>query len=356
MDRLGPRPALLLVFALCVAALAWMQWRAQATVSLHAVGWAAATEHSAQAETTVAQVHVHPGELVQAGQPLVTLSALPLRREAQLLDAEITRTRRLADLERLRSQRQTWRDDLEAARLRTEARRELVQARSQEASARDRVQATERWEEKLAQRAQRRLTNGQDWEQAQRDLDWERAALKAARQQRSTNTALLNDLEALDAPDLLTETTQSYYQAELELLQRRRAHLAELLASLQIKARHGGRVQAIAAVGSPAAPGQSLVSLLPRFAPEVVAWFPPETNPASLTEGTPVTLRAGQRRCASAGQVVRVGASVQAAPPQLPAPLLGVGATTGLPVYITVPQNCPLGVGQLIQASLQASR
>lgn len=358
LDQLGTRPLLLLAFLLSAAALGWMQWHSQTTVSVHAIGWAAATEYSAPVEATVSQVHVQPGQFVQAGQPLLTLSSLPLRREVELLDAEIQRMERLALLESLRGQQERWRYDLEAARLRGDARRELIQVRSQETQARDRVQATQAWEARQAERAQRRLTSSELWEQAQRDLAWEQAQLKAARQQRSTNADILEQLQQTQPPQeqALRQSTQDYYEAELALLRQRRAHLAQLLSQLQLKARHSGRVLHVASVGSAATPSSSLVSLLPEKAPEVIAWLPPETNPASVSPGTPVTLASQHQRCASQGSVARVGASVQATPPQIPAPLLGLGATTGLPVYISVPGDCPLGVGQLLQARLQPPR
>lgn len=145
----------------------------------------------------------------------------------------------------------------------------------------------------------------------------------------------------------LGSQTDALFGAQLELLQTRRAQLQDDLHHLTIASESSGRVTTIAPQGSSVAIGSSIASVMPEYAQEIVAYVPPETDPMLVVPGTPVQLAETQSRaCREMGSVLRRGAGVAEAPGQL----RGLFRTPvhGMPVYISIPDGCQLGPGQVL--------
>ena len=83
-----------------------------------------------------------------------------------------------------------------------------------------------------------------------------------------------------------------------------------------------------------------------------MAYAPPHTNPLELRAGTPVAVTASG--CPAEAVILRIGAQVVQAPDQLQTRLLS--PVQGLPVHISIPEGCSLGIGQVAQADLLTSR
>jgi multidrug resistance efflux pump len=165
---------------------------------------------------------------------------------------------------------------------------------------------------------------------------------------------MVNEERWLDAPlrtrpsqpSLLRQTAE-LFEARLDLLRTRRAQLLEDRDNLTVKSHSRGRVSLVVAEGTSVAIGTSVATVTPEYAEEIVAYVPSDTEPALIRPGTAVQLSGpGTLSCTGLGSVLRRGAAVERAPDQvrgvLPVPVLG------LPVFITVPDGCQLGVGQLL--------
>jgi multidrug efflux pump subunit AcrA (membrane-fusion protein) len=148
-----------------------------------------------------------------------------------------------------------------------------------------------------------------------------------------------------DRPSL-EKPTEALYAKELAVLQTRRRQLLEDLTNLTIKSSRDGRVVLVAAPGSAVAAGSSVVSLAPQFAEEIVAYVPSNTHPESIAVGAPVRISQPARSCTGQAEVLRRGGAVEEAPGQLSG-LLRL-PVHGMPVYISVPQGCSLGIGQVL--------
>jgi multidrug efflux pump subunit AcrA (membrane-fusion protein) len=148
-----------------------------------------------------------------------------------------------------------------------------------------------------------------------------------------------------DGPSL-ENPTEALYAKELAVLQIRRTQLLEDRESLTITASHPGRIAVVANTGSAVAKGSSIASVSPEFAEEIVAYVPPETQPTLVAIGATVHIARPAFACSGSGEVLRLGATVQEAPRQLLSLLRF--PVHGLPVYISIPKDCQLGVGQVL--------
>lgn len=148
-----------------------------------------------------------------------------------------------------------------------------------------------------------------------------------------------------DGPSL-ENPTEALYAKELAVLQIRRTQLLDDRESLTVTASHPGRIAFVANTGSAIAKGSSIASVSPEFAEEIVAYVPPETQPSLIALGTAVHIARPAFACSGPGEVLRRGATVEEAPGQL----LGMlrFPVHGLPVYISIPKDCQLGVGQVL--------
>lgn len=148
-----------------------------------------------------------------------------------------------------------------------------------------------------------------------------------------------------DRPSL-EEPTEALYARELAVLQTRRRQLLEDREGLTILAGSAGRIVRVAAPGTSVAATSSVASLNPEFATEIVAYVPSATPPNNIEVGAPVQIAQTGNGCVGEGEVLRRGAAVEIAPGQLQTFLRT--PVHGLPVYISVPDRCRLGVGQVL--------
>lgn len=142
------------------------------------------------------------------------------------------------------------------------------------------------------------------------------------------------------------DETEALYAAELEVMQTRRSQLQETRSHLTVTSQISGRVALIAAKGSSVAFGTSVAAVIPEFANEIVAYVPPDTDPDRIQPGVPVQIARHFATCAGSGSVLRRGAAVEQMSGQIDN-LFGIAAH-GMPVYISVPSDCKLGVGQVL--------
>jgi multidrug resistance efflux pump len=141
--------------------------------------------------------------------------------------------------------------------------------------------------------------------------------------------------------------TDALYAAQLEVLHTRRSQLLEDRSQLTVASRASGRVAFVAPAGSPVAVGTSVASVTPDHADEIVAYLPAGTDPALIEPGTPARLLDSRMAaCYAPGAVQRRGAAVMQAPAQLEGFLRF--PVHGMPVYISIPDGCELGVGQVL--------
>ena len=266
-DAIGARPFGILVFALSITLLVYLQSGVVGSIRADAVAAAGLIEQPARVSSYVTKVYVRAGDAVDVGAPLVDLSPHFIDRELSRIDAEFQK---------------------------------LLH------------------ESKLAQA--RLLIKEQRW-------------LNPQMRRRP------------DGPSLETPT-EALYAKELVALQVRRTQLLADREALTIKASHPGRIALVVNTGSAVGKGSSVASVSPEYAEEIVAYVSPDMQPDLVAVGSTVHIARSSFACSGAAKVLRRGATVQEAPGQL------VGLLRfpvhGLPVYISIPPDCRLGVGQVL--------
>ncbi|MCH7866670.1 MAG: hypothetical protein IH881_03165 [Myxococcales bacterium] len=266
-DAFGARPFGILVFALSITLLVYLQSGVVGGIRADAVAAAGLVEQPARVSSYVTKVYVRAGDAVDVGAPLVDLSPHFIDRELGRIDAEFQK---------------------------------LLH------------------ESKLAQA--RLLIKEQRW-------------LNPQMRRRP------------DGPSLETPT-EALYAKELAALQVRRSQLLADREALTIKASHPGRIALVVNTGSAVGKGSSVASVSPEYAEEIVAYVSPDMQPDLVAVGSTVHIARSSFACSGAAKVLRRGATVQEAPGQL------VGLLRfpvhGLPVYISIPPDCQLGVGQVL--------
>ena len=141
--------------------------------------------------------------------------------------------------------------------------------------------------------------------------------------------------------------TEAVFAARLGQLHGRRKQLLEDRDLLVVLSHADGRVQFILDSGASVALGTTIATVVPERADEIVAYVPAETDPTQILPGSEVRIvNAGVSGCRESGTIRRFGASVLEAPGQLRGPLRF--PLYGLPVYLSVPEGCELGVGQVV--------
>ncbi len=154
------------------------------------------------------------------------------------------------------------------------------------------------------------------------------------------------DMRLRPAGPSLERPTEALYAEELAVLQVRRSQLLEDREALTISAARAGRVVSIATAGVSVAPGTSVALIAPEFADQIVAYVPAETKPAVIAIGAPVQISRPAFACDRTGTVLRRGAVVEEAPGQLRNVFRF--PVHGMPVYISIPEGCSLGIGQVL--------
>ncbi len=151
----------------------------------------------------------------------------------------------------------------------------------------------------------------------------------------------------------LEKPTEALYATELAVLQTRRNQLLDDRNGLTIKASRDGRIMLVAGPGSAVAAGSSVASISPEFAQEIVAYVPAATPPTSIAVGVPVDLGRAGASCSHSATVLRRGAGVEEAPGQLRS--FFTAPFHGMPVYISIPEDCQLGIGQVLSVEFPRS-
>ena len=166
----------------------------------------------------------------------------------------------------------------------------------------------------------------------------------------------------LSAPDRrrpsrpsLSSETEAFHAARFEFLKTRRAALLKDREQLAVTSSLRGRVVATMPLGASVDVGTSVATVAPAHAEEIVAYVPPETDPVLVEIGTPARLLESQvAGCRAYGTVLRTGAGVVEAPAQLRGFLRL--PMHGMPVYISIPEGCELGVGQVLAVEFAVAR
>lgn len=354
-DRLRVRPGGLIVFVLSAFALVVLNSGSMGRARAPAVGRAVISHHPSPVASVIEEVHVHPGDEIEAGAPVITLSSRFLERELALVDAEIRGVTTRARLEQAELEQQVTEraESLELAL--SKARRDHRRARA--LGARQKALAAEA-EEQLQAVSQRVKTGVAPIDElfaARWALESQRTGTDEATTLAQAERALMADLERTLGPmsktSGLAEPMRAAHQAELEQLLERRRGIVEDLGALTIAARSNGRVLSVLAPGASVAQDTSVAEVLPDRAGEIVAYLPPDEDAERLTPGDQVLLA---RVCPGPAKVIRRGAAVEQAPGQL-ANVLGA-PIFGTPVYIEIPPDCSLGVGQVLSVGLSVDR
>lgn len=164
---------------------------------------------------------------------------------------------------------------------------------------------------------------------------------------------LSQDLRLSPDRPSLEQPMKALYAKELELLHTQRSQLLEDRAGLTVQATEKGRVVEVALLGSSVAAGGSVASVSPEYAREIIAYVKADTQPASISPGSPVRITRPALTCGGEAAVLRRGGAVTEAPGQLRGFLRF--PVYGMPIYISIPEHCQLGVGQLLTVEFPRS-
>jgi len=352
--RFGIRPAaLLVVMGSGVLVFSMLRIRRSEFVA-PAVTQATSAALASVIAARVARVHVSLGQRVRAGQLLATLSAPELESERDEVDARIRRLARAAEVAQLDLMRGLHAEQREALarlgevqgatrRAEAEAEREGAEATAAVsflAQAEQLVKAGMLAPDVAAERA---LV-------ATRESAQQREAGAVLEAERRRVGALRRDLGRMDAPKGLVEATAELYEAELEVLQRRRSGLLASLTLLSLKSPVDGVVAEILPEGSVALAGATVARVVPPFASDVVAFAPASAPPSPLTGKVPFSVMLADGRECNGKASPRTTGELTRKPEQLVGPG-GFGAF-GFALSVALGSNCRLPIGQIVELRL----
>lgn len=352
-ERLGARPMHLVVFLLAVGGVAYLKGQSFGTILAPAVGYSVAVEHPAVAATWVEEVFVRLGDRVEEGAPLLTLSSELLDREIAVLDAGIERLHHEAQMNLARLSLDYVDKQLSLQEQLDESSRSKAQALALSERMRRLSEATRDLKERMGSRLEERTARLEDWERTELMHETYEASAIEASELAKNEAELSRKLQQrmAERPQLMemSEATLSYYEASIQELQKQREVLLLAQKRSTVFARSSGRVEMVLQKGAGTAPGLPVATIVPDTAAEIVAYLPSRTHPQELTLGSKVNINA--RGCPSEGTVLRAGGHIQIAPEHLRTRLLT--PVWGLPVYISVPEECQIGVGQSLKVEIQ---
>ena len=164
---------------------------------------------------------------------------------------------------------------------------------------------------------------------------------------------LSQDMRLSPKQPSLEQPMEALYAQELALLHMQRSQLLQDLAGLTIEASEKGRVLRVALLGSSVAAGGSVASVSPEYAREIIAYVKADTQPAHVSVGSPVRITRPALTCGGEAAVLRRGGAVVEAPGQLRGFLSF--PVYGMPIYISIPERCQLGVGQVLTVEFPRS-
>ena len=150
----------------------------------------------------------------------------------------------------------------------------------------------------------------------------------------------------------LENPTSEFYAKQIESLRLRRNMMIQDRESLLVKSNFSGVIERVTWPGAAVAEGESVATVMPEFAEEIVAYVEPTIDPSMIDSGAAVLIVGDEgSHCNDMAVIRRRGASVEQAPAQLKT-FLG-NRVHGMPVHISVPQACQLGNGQIVTVDLK---
>ena len=155
-----------------------------------------------------------------------------------------------------------------------------------------------------------------------------------------------------DAAESIEALTRARYAAEIEVLAMRQARLLGDREALIVKSNFAGIVSRVTWLGASVSERDSVASIIPEFAEEIVAYVAATTDASAISNGVAIDLLGAQPpECQSPGRVRGRGAEVEQAPGQL----RGVLGTSvhGMPVHIKIPSDCRLVNGQVLSLNFR---
>jgi len=353
LERIGARPVPFFVFLASAAALAVLQHGTLRAVPVRAVAVGEPLLLASPAQAVVGRTHVRPGDRVELGTPLATLDDRFVRRELELVDAELFAATREAELAQLALVEEVARERREGLRRVGEAKAASGRAKAEEEARARLLQAIAAQTAEIRARHEARLAGEADVRDAARRLaEGEASATEASALARS-EVERLRALETTlprDGLPPLARATAELHEARLAALRARRAQLVSDLGGLVVLAPGDGRVVRVAPVGTALAPGATVAELAPELASELVAYLPPETPSERLGAGA--TLLVAIPGCNGETELRSDASAVVEAPPWL-APALRE-TSFGLPVRAPLPPGCRLVPGRVVAAELRA--
>jgi multidrug resistance efflux pump len=344
-DAMSARPVAGLVFALSICTLLVLVYLQGArTLRVQAVVHAQAVEVRSLLPSLVTEKQVAVGDTVVAGQVLLTLDARGTRRALELVERELATLQAQLDLQSAQLRSQGQRDAFGTLASRLDVERTLRVSRARSGGLRQSVEAAQAWRDNVRQLVE------QGAEPRSALLEAEQAVADARARRREAQTlasASQEQSSALDAAgstpveDVLARQ-EALTRASIELLTRRRDHLKADLDRASVVAPSAGRVAQIAPVGAGTTGLLPLARIVPASSRELVAYLPATQDQRLLPKaGQAVDLGVA---CAEDGTVARVGAVVEAAPEQVTG-LLPTVPLFGMPIFVTLPDACPMAPG-----------
>lgn len=355
-ERIGARPLHLVVFAAALGVLGLLHSGSRGTLLVPAVGYAPNMEHPSPAATWVDQVFVLPGDRVEKGAPLLTLATTLIEREIAVIDAGIDRLHKEAEMNLSRLSQEYVDKQLSLQGQLDDSARAKARAKALEERMRRLSDATGTLRERLNERLQDRTARVEDLEKTELMHETyvataEEASL-LARSEDDLARGLRRRLESRPELIKLSETMLAYYEASIRELQEQRNGLMDALRQSTVLARASGRVEYVLPAGASAALGMPVAAIVPDHASEIVAYLPARTNPLEFTPGAKAVITAAG--CPAEGTLKRTGGNVVEAPLHLQTRLFT--SVFGLPAYISVPEECRIGVGQTLSVQLERAR
>ncbi len=350
-ERLGVRIVPLMGLAAAAVGIVALERTRATNFVASGVTRAPETQHGSEIAGTVQRVRVAVGTQVIAGQVLAELHSLALESQRAELDAEIRRTVRAGMLAEL----QTSQNGREAA---LSARSRLSQAERD----REKAKADRELQASLAEDAKGYLARVEEmaksgvieqravWTQEQaaaRQASLELQAGSLLEAEIARTEALKKEVRGSVSNQSVVEATARLYETELDVLNRRRENLDREIEQLTIKARVAGVVTALVMEGTAVRPGDSVATIVPTRAVEVVAYAPPDLPPPTLGGNVAFSIILGDgRHCDGAGSPISTGL-VEAKPGQLMSVMSF--AAYGFPIHVSLPPSCRLPVGQVVE-------
>jgi len=354
-ERLGVRVVPLAGLVAAAAGIVALEHKRAANFVASGVTAAPATHHGSEIAGTVQHVRVGVGTQVTAGQVLAELHSLALDAERSELDAEIKRTVRAGMLAELQTS-QSGREAALAARSRlSQAERDREKAvadRALQASLAEDAKGYLARVEEMAKSGvieQRAVWTQEQLAQRQASLELQAGALLEAEIARTD--ALRKEVRGSVSNQSVVAATARLYETELDLLNRRRESLDRQIEQLTIKARVPGVVTALITEGTTIRPGDSIATIVPTRAAEVIAYAPPDLPPPTLTANVHYSVVLGDgRHCDGVGSPISTGL-VEPKPGQLVSFTSFAGF--GFPIHVSLPESCRLPVGQVVEFRAQ---